>query len=282
MLATGLVAGLMAGLLGVGGGIIMVPAMFYSFTLLDVEASLRMHLAVGSSLAIIVVTSMRSVRAHYKRGAVDAEILKSWGLPVIVGALLGVALAGIIGGKALTGLFALLAALVAGNLMFGEDTWRLGDQLPRGVRRWGLAGGTGLFSAMLGIGGGTFGVTIMTLYGRPIHQAVGTSAGLGLLIGLPGMAGFVVSGWGVSSLPPLSMGYVNLAAFALITPATILAAPWGARMAHAVSRVILTHIFAGFLTVMSVFMFLELAEEVRKTETSVLGGAEQMSVSSLP
>lgn len=255
LLATGIVAGIIAGLLGVGGGIVIVPVLFHMFTLLGIDESVRMHLAVGTSLGTIIPTSIRSVRAHNKKGAVDWDLLKRWALPMLIGVGIGTALAAYVNGAVLTAVFATVALLVAFNMAFGREEWRLGSQLPGPAGQGVIASTIGGVSAMMGIGGGTFGVTVMTLFGRPIHQAVATSAGLGLLISVPGAIGFMLSGIGIEGRPPFSIGYVNLIGLALIVPATVLAAPWGAQLAHAVSRKTLARAFAFFLLITSLRMF---------------------------
>ena len=258
LLATGIIAGIIAGLLGVGGGIVIVPVLFHVFTTLGIDESIRMHLAVGTSLATIIPTSIRSVRAHHKKGAVDWTVLRRWAVPMLIGVLVGTVLAAFVNGQALTAVFATFALLVAANLAFGKEEWRLGADLPSLPIQSAIASVIGGLSAMMGIGGGTFGVTTLTLFGRPIHQAVATSAGLGLIISVPGAIGFVVSGWGAPSLPPLSIGYVNLIGFALIVPMTVMAAPWGASLAHKISRKALSRAFALFLVITSLKMFMDL------------------------
>lgn len=255
LLATGVIAGIIAGLLGVGGGIVIVPVLFHMFTLLGIDESIRMHLAVGTSLGTIIPTSIRSLRAHQKKGAVDFDLLKRWAVPMLLGVVAGTALAAYVHGEVLTAIFATVALLVAFNMAFGREEWRLGDDLPGPVGQGSIASVIGGVSAMMGIGGGTFGVTTMTLFGRPIHQAVATSAGLGLIISIPGTIGFLLSGLGVEGRPPLSLGYVNLVGLALIVPATVLAAPWGANLAHAISRKTLSRAFAFFLALTSIRMF---------------------------
>jgi uncharacterized protein len=255
LLATGIFAGILAGLLGVGGGIVIVPVLFHMFTLLGVDESVRMHMAVGTSLGTIIPTSIRSLRAHQKKGAVDFDLLKRWALPMLFGVMVGTTLAAYVNGAVLTAVFATVALLVAFNMAFGKEEWRLGDELPGRGGQGLIASVIGGVSAMMGIGGGTFGVTVMTLFGRPIHQAVATSAGLGLIISVPGAIGFILSGIAVEARPPLSFGYVNLVGLALIVPATIVAAPWGANLAHAISRKTLSRAFAFFLLLTSIRMF---------------------------
>lgn len=251
----GLFAGFLAGLLGIGGGIVIVPVLYHLFTLLGVPDESLMHLAVGTSLGTIIITSLRSMRAHDKAGALDRALLKRWMWPVILGALAGTALAAQVSSRELRIIFASVALLLALNMLLGKESWRLGAQLPsNGVQRL-VAGLIGGLSAMMGIGGGTFGVTFLTLYGRSPREAVATSAGLGVLIGIPGAIGFVLAGQGAAGLPPLSLGYVSLIGLALIAPLTTLAAPFGARMAHTISHKALMRAFAFFLIVTSAQMF---------------------------
>jgi uncharacterized membrane protein YfcA len=257
LLLTGVVAGLAAGLLGVGGGIVIVPVLFYVFTQQGVDPSLCMHLAVGTSLATIVVTAWRSTRSHYQSGAVDLPLLRSWVAPVLVGVLAGSFVARVAGGAALGLVFATVALLVSLHMAFGRESWRLAEAPPSGAARLALGTGIGFFSLLMGLGGGTLGVPVLTLVGLPIHRAVGTAAGLGLVISIPGALTFVASGWGVPELPPFSLGYVNMLGFALIVPATWFAAPLGVRLAHAAPRLTLRRLFALFLGLTSLRMFAE-------------------------
>lgn len=258
LLVTGVVAGMLAGLLGVGGGIVIVPVLFHLFSLLGIDEAVRMHLAVGTSLATIIPTSIRSIRAHHEKGAVDFGLLKGLGLPILGGVLLGGIVAGIAEGRMLMAVFATVALVVSVHMAFGREEWRLADTLPSGIKRAGIGGGIGLISVLMGIGGGTLGVPILNLCSFPIHRAVGTAAGFGLIIAVPGTLAMIAGGWNTPGLPPLSLGYVNLIGFALIVPATVLAAPWGARLAHAISRPALRRAFALFLALTSIRMFLDL------------------------
>jgi uncharacterized membrane protein YfcA len=156
-------------------------------------------------------------------------------------------LAGLIGGRGLTAVFACGAALLGLYMLLGREDWRLGDSLPVDARRWPLGVANGCLSVMMGIGGGTFGVTVMTLYGTTIHRAVATAAGFGLIIAVPGAIGMVVNGWSADGLPPYSLGYVSLIGLALIVPATIIAAPWGVALAHRLERKTLRFVFGAFL-----------------------------------
>ncbi len=206
--AAGLFAGFLAGLLGIGGGIVIVPLLYQMFTLFAVPENARMHLAIGTSLGVIIVTSLRSMRAHEKKGALDRNLLKRWAVWVVLGALAGTGLAAQVSGRDLRFVFATVALLLAANMLFGKESWRLGDVLPSRRVQYIVASLIGGLSALMGIGGGTFGVTFMTIYGKDMREAVATSAGLGMLIGVPGIMGFVWAGWGASGLPPLSIGYV--------------------------------------------------------------------------
>jgi uncharacterized membrane protein YfcA len=258
LLFAGLAGGVIAGLLGVGGGIVIVPVLYHVFSSLGLDEAVRMPLAVGTSLATIIPASIRSNSGHQKRGAVDMALLKSWAPAVIGGVLAGTIVARLIGGQGLTLVFAVLALIVATYMAFGRADWRLGPQPPQGTGKITMAGGIGFFSTLMGIGGGTFGVPLMTLYGMPVHRAIGTSSGLGLLIGVPGTIGFMLSGWGAPHLPPFSLGYVSLLGFALITPATWISVPWGVELAHRLSRRALSRAFAIFLAATSIRMFIGL------------------------
>ena len=258
LLLAGLAGGVIAGLLGVGGGIVIVPVLYHVFSGLGLDESVRMPLAIGTSLATIIPASIRSNSSHQKKGAVDMALLKSWAPAIIVGVLAGAIVAHLIGGHGLTLIFAVLALVVAAYMAFGRAEWRLGEALPQGPGKIAMAGGIGFFSTLMGIGGGTFGVPLMTLFGMPVHRAVGTSSGLGLLIGVPGTIGFILSGWGAAHLPPGSLGYVNLLGFALITPTTWISVPWGVELAHRLSRKALSRAFAIFLAATSLRMFIGL------------------------
>ena len=255
---TGIVGGLLAGLLGVGGGIVVVPVLYHVFSGIGIDEAVRMHLAVGTSLATIIPTSIRSARAHRDNNAVDMDLIKALGPPILAGVVAGSLIAGMVAGEALMAVFASVALLVSLNMAFGKESWRLGDHFPVGLGRMVIGGVIGLISVLMGIGGGTLGVTILTLYNTAIHRAVGTASGFGLIIAVPGTLAMMLNGWGEAGLPPFSLGYVNLIGFALIVPTTVLAAPWGARIAHAISRVALRRAFAVFLALTSLRMWLDL------------------------
>lgn len=250
----GLVAGTVAGLLGVGGGIVLVPVLYQTLAFLGVDDSVRMPLAVGTSLATIIPTSIRSTMSHNEKGAVDWTMLKAWAAPTVIGVLIGTWLASVVGGKGLTAVFAGGAGALGLFMVLGREDWRLGDRVPGGLWSWLLGIANGCLSVMMGIGGGTFGVTVMTLFGTTIHRAVATAAGFGLIIALPGAIGMIISGWNAPALIPFSLGYVNLIGLALIVPATILAAPWGVAIAHSLSRRTLRLAFGLFLCATAIRM----------------------------
>ncbi|MGE5514310.1 MAG: sulfite exporter TauE/SafE family protein [Bacteroidota bacterium] len=255
LLVAGAGAGIIAGLLGVGGGIVVVPVLFHLFTALGVDESIRMQVAVGTSLATIVATAWSSASAHYKRGTVDRDFLRGYGPMIVVGVLLGSAIAALVKGPALTGVFAVVALVVALQLSFGAPDWRLGASLPTGWVRAAVGTVIGALSAMMGIGGGTMTVPFMTMYGTPVHRAVGTAAATGFIIGVPGMIGFVIGGWNAPNLPPGSVGFVSLVGLALVAPTSMLCAPLGARLAHKLDTKILKRVFAVFLGFTSARMF---------------------------
>ncbi len=254
LLGTGVVAGFIAGLLGVGGGIVIVPVLFLLFTALGVPEDVRMHVAVGTSLSTIVFTSLSSIRAHNRKGAVDWDLLRSWAPGIVFGVLLGTALAAFFSGRVLTGFFGVVALLVAAWMAFSPTHLQLFAGMPRGIVKWLVTTVIGVISALMGIGGGTLSVPTMTLSGYPIHRAVGTAAAIGFIIGVPGTLGMIVGGWGREGLPPGSLGFVNLLGLALILPASMLTAPLGARAAHALPVRWLKLAFAVFLAVTAIRM----------------------------
>lgn len=254
LLGAGLVAGVIAGLLGVGGGIVIVPVLSATLLLLGTPETVAMQVAVGTSLASIIPTSISSLRAHHSRGAVDADILKSWAPAVAVGVLTGAAVASSVKGPVLSAVFGVVAFCVALHMTFVSADVRLADHPPTGWLKNLIAGLIGLISSMMGIGGGSLTVPVLTLSNFPIRRAVGTSSALGLVIAVPGALGFIVGGWGAQGVPDLSLGYVNLLGLALIVPASMWTAPFGAKLAHTLSPVLLRRAFAAFLALTSIKM----------------------------
>ena len=255
--AAGLFAGFVGGLFGIGGGVIVVPALYMAFTALGVDDSVRMHVAVGTSLSTIISTSWRSLATHMKAGAVDVAALKSWGPWITLGALIGAALAGAANTQALLLVFGGGLLLVAAQIGLSDPHWRVFAELPIGFARAIIASAIGALSAMMGIGGGAFGVTLMTLCGRPIHQAVATASGFGAAIALPASFGYLISGWGRDGLPPWSLGYVSLPGFIVLAALTAMTAPLGARLAHRLPQRALKRGFAVLLALVALNMLRE-------------------------
>lgn len=257
--AAGIIAGLTSGLFGVGGGFVVVPALLAVFPYLTDQTEDLMMVAVGTSLATIVVSSARSVHAHSKRGAVDFQLLRDWALWVVVGVAAGLAIASVTDGKRLILVFAVGVLMYATCFLFPNLFERFKGRwsMPTGPGKALLASGLGGFSALLGIGGGTIMVLTMVLCNRPIHQAVATASGVGFLIGLPGMIGFLVMGLGAENLPTGSVGYVNLPALLAIALFSLIAAPIGARWAHSLDAAQLKQIFGVYLVIVSIAMFVK-------------------------
>ncbi len=256
LIGAGALVGFMAGLLGVGGGAIMVPILFQLFTFLNVPEEFRMHLAVGTSFGVMIPTSLQSFRKHLAKHAVDVPLLKRWALSIIGGVIVGWAVARYAPSETLRGVFAVVALLLALKMLLGRDEWRIGDEMPKMPTLDVLGWIVGLLSSLMGIGGGVFGTTIMTLYNKPIHKAVATSSGIGVLIALPGMLGYMLIGLDkMKQLPIFSLGYVNLLAVALIIPLSLWAAPIGVRLAHRLKKRTLERVFAVFLLLVSARFF---------------------------
>jgi uncharacterized protein len=253
----GLFAGFVGGLFGIGGGVVIVPALYYVFTALGVDEAVRMHVAVGTALSTIISTSWRSLATHAKVGAVDFAVLKSWGPWITLGALLGAALAGVANTEALLIVFGSGLFLIALQMGLGSPNWRVAQALPGGAPRALMASAIGALSAMMGIGGGAFGVTLMTLCGRPVHQAVATASGFGAAIALPATLGYVITGWGAAGLPPYSLGFVNGPGFVMLALLTALTAPLGARLAHRLPQRTLKRAFAVLLALTALNMLRE-------------------------
>lgn len=255
MLAAGLAAGFAGGLFGIGGGFVVVPSLFAVLPLLGGDSSETAHVAIGTSLATIVATSLRSVHAHAKRGAVDFDVLRSWAPWIVAGVGAGVLLAARVPGSALAVIFGSGMLAMATHFLFPLLTGREPRlAMPAGAARAGIAGGLGAFSSLLGIGGGTIAIIVMTLCGKPIHRAIATASGIGAIIAIPGVVGFVAIGLGAHGLPWGSLGYVNLPAALIVTSTTLLSAPWGVAAAHWMSPTLLRRAFGIYLMAIGVLM----------------------------
>jgi len=252
--AIGAFAGVLAGLLGVGGGIVLVPAFFYTFQTLGYGGAQLMQMCLATSLATIIVTSVRSVLSHNRKGAVDWAILRGWAPGIVVGAVLGVLIAASLRSVVLQGVFGVLGVVIGLYLGFGKPEWRIGPEMPGGVKRAMLSPVVGFLSVLMGIGGGSFGVPLMSLYGVPIHRAVATAAGFGVIIAVPSVIGFLFVEIAPENRPPYTLGAVNGIAFLIVIAMTLITAPWGVRLAHAMDPKPLRRVFAVFLTLVALNM----------------------------
>lgn len=244
----GLITGLLAGLFGVGGGGVIVPVLYEIFRVIDVSEDVRMQLCVGTSLAIIIPTSIRSFRAHLSRGELPTHILRTWAVPVTVGVLIGGVIAAFAPASVFKAAFVVIAICIGAKLIFGRESWRFGDQLPGRAAMSGYGLMIGLYSALMGVGGGSVSSAILMLYGQAIHAAVGIAAGIGVLISVVGAVTFMIAGLSHQALlPPFSIGFVSLIGVVLMAPISAYAAPYGAQLAHALPKRRLEVAFGAFL-----------------------------------
>lgn len=252
LLAVGGFAGVLAGLLGVGGGIILVPSFFYVFQVLGYSNSELMQVCLATSLATIIVTSIRSVMAHNKKGAVDWNILRSWAPGIALGAVVGFFIASSLRSATLQMIFGVLAIIVGLYMTFGKTHWRVGGAMPMGIVRIVISPMIGFLSVLMGIGGGSFGVPTMSLYNVAIHRAVATAAGFGVIIAVPSVIGFLTVD--LQSPPPFTVGAVNIPAFSLVIAMTLITAPLGAALAHRMDPKPLKRVFGVFLILVALNM----------------------------
>lgn len=251
---TGAAAGILAGLLGVGGGIVIVPVLYLLAEQLGVSAQSAMHMAVGTSLATIIPTSISSARSHHKKGAIDKEIFKSWSLFIILGAAVGGILSKFFDATIMTRFFGIVALVVSINMLVGKQ-FIIADKPPKSIPGRTLIGAIiGGFSSLMGIGGGTLSVPLLAMHSTPIHRAVGTSAAFGFLIAVTGTIGFIWSGWSASGRPPMSLGYVNITAVILIIITSTLFAPLGTKLSHWLNAAHLRKAFGVLLIIASMNM----------------------------
>ena len=259
LVAVGALTGFLAGLFGIGGGAILVPVFYECFRLAGVPLEVRMPLCIGTSLAIIIPTSITSFRAHFNRGAVDMVILKQWWLPVVIGVLAGSVTARYAPERLFKIVFVMVAYSAATRLLLARDSWKIGEDFPNGplMKLYGFV--VGLLSTLMGVGGGLFLNLLMTFYGRPIHQAVATSSALAVLISIPGAIGYVYAGWPaathypqvVALQSPFAIGYISLIGAVLVMPTSLLIAPLGVRVAHAMSKRTLEMAFGCYLLIVA-------------------------------
>ena len=249
LVATGVFAGLLAGLLGVGGGIVIVPVLFFLFQSFGVSAESAMVGATATSLATIVPTAISSIRSHHQKGNVDFALLKRWAVFILVGVLAGSWLVTRVDGSLLTALFGIIATLSALNMLFRTGKTAVFNQLPNTAGQSVMGSSIGFFSAMVGIGGGTLSVPILSLNNYPAHKAVGTAAAIGLLISLPGALTMLTMGTTPADAPAGTYGLVNLIGFICIVPLTVLFAPVGASIAAKLDSAKLKKVFAIVLLI---------------------------------
>ena len=247
----GLVMGFLSGLFGIGGGGVLVPVLFEVFGAIGVDDAVRMHLSIGTSLAVIIPTSFRSFLHHRAGGHVQEGIVRVMLVPVVAGVVVGSIIARYADDSILKMIWAVVGGLLSAKFLFGREDWKLGNELPRSL--WlGIYGhAVGIVSALMSIGGGAFITMLLTLFGRSIHQGVATASAFGPLIAVPGMIGFVWAGWGAGGLPPGSLGYVSLLGAGLIIPTSVFAAPFGARLGQRWSRRRLEAAFGVFVGLVS-------------------------------
>jgi uncharacterized membrane protein YfcA len=248
----GVLTGIMAGLFGIGGGAVIVPVLYEVFGALGVADDIRMQLCVGTSLAIIVPTTFRSYFTHRSKNLALDGLVRKWTLPAIAGVATGSAIAAVAPATVFKVAFAVIAGVIAVKLLFGRENWRIANDLPGGpaLRLYGYL--IGLSSSLMGVSGGSVANIIMMLYGKTIHTAVATSAGLGVPIAIVGTVGFMLAGLPHQSLmPPLSIGYVSLVGFIVMAPVSSYVAGFGARLAHKMPQRRLEIMFGLFLAVMA-------------------------------
>jgi uncharacterized protein len=248
IIASGIVTGLLAGLFGIGGGAVIVPVLYEAFRLIGVPEVVRMQLCVGTSLAIIVPTAVRSYLAHRARGLVIPEVMRLWAVPSIVGVAIGSAAAVVAPADLFKAAFVVIVGLIATKLLLGRDSWAFGEELPGRTAMAGYGFLVGLGSSLIGISGGSLVTAILTLYRKPIHSAVATASGIGVPITIAGTLGYALAGLPhQNELPPLSVGFVSVIGLVMIAPISSYVAPLGARLAHAASKRTLEIGFGIFL-----------------------------------
>ncbi len=256
-LAAGAVAGLLAGLLGIGGGLVIVPMLVFCFSLQHVDPAVTMHLALGTSMASIIFTSVSSFRAHHRRGAVEWPLVRRIVLGIFVGTFLGSCVAARLSTGFLKGFFVVFLYYVATQMLLNKKP-KPSRQLPGNLATFAVGNVIGAFSSLVGIGGGTLSVPFMTWCNVPVHRAIGTSAAIGFPIAIAGTVGYIVNGWHAASLPAYSVGYVYLPALVGLVATSVLTAPFGVRLAHSLPVDKLKRVFAVLLYVVGTRMLISL------------------------
>lgn len=257
ILIAGTMAGFFAGLLGIGGAALIVPVLYEVFRLMNVPDEVRFHLCIGTSLIFIIPTSIRSFLAHRAKGAVRMDVLRLWAIPVVLGVIIGAVIAYFASSAFFKAIYIFFSVFMAFKLLFGRESWRIADHLPKPPVTIGAGFLIGLASSLMGVGGGAFSAMYLTLYGQTIHVAVATSSAVGVFISIPGTIGYMLAGWQHQALmPPFSVGYVSFLGLLLFAPASVLTAPYGAKIAHQWSRRRLETAFGLFLLAVAIrFLF---------------------------
>lgn len=262
LMVTGIGVGFVSGLLGIGGGGLLVPVLYEVFAFLNVADESRFHLAIGTSLAVMIPTTLRSYFAHRSGGTADGQFVRRLALPVLVGVVAGSVIAKASSDIVLKCVWVIFSLLLVAKLLFGRESWRLGNQVPNSWAVEGYGVLVGAISTIMSVGGGAYMTALLTLYGRSIKQAVGTSVGFGPIIAIPGMLGFIWAGWQVDGLPPGSLGYVNILGFAALAPTSVLMAPIGARVAQGISRRTLEIAMGSFIFAVSIRFIVSIAADL--------------------
>jgi uncharacterized membrane protein YfcA len=259
IVVAGVITGVLAGLFGIGGGAVIVPVLYEVFRILGVPEAVHMQLCVGTSIAIIVPTTIRSYLAHRAKGLVIPRVIRLWAVPAVVGVACGAAIAAFAPPAVFKLAFVVIATFIASKFLFAGDRWNLGTELPGPLPMTGYGFVIGLAGSLMGVSGGSLSNIVLTLYGKPIHNAVATSSGLGVPITIVGTLGYILAGLPQQALvPPLSLGFVSLIGVAVMAPVSSFTAPFGARLAHRMSRRALEITFSIFLLLMSLRFLISL------------------------
>ena len=248
ILIAGIVSGLMSGLFGIGGSTVVIPVVYEIFRLLEVPDDVRMQLSIGTALAVTVPTTLRAYFAHRAKSAVLDDALRVWIVPAALGVILGSYIAYVAPAAVFKTAFVLFALFMSMRFLLGRDSWRVADKLPGTPVMTAAGFSFGALATLVGVAGGSLSTLFLTLYGVPFHTAVATSSGLGVIVGIPATIGYMIAGWPHQAiLPPFSLGFVSILGVLLIAPASVLAAPHGARLAHRLSKRKLEVAFGLFL-----------------------------------
>jgi len=257
LVCVGIFAGFIAGLFGIGGGVVIVPVLYYILTLAEIDENIRMHLAVGTSLGNIVLVSIISAFSHSRKNAVDFEIVKFIATSLITGVIIGSIAVAVLKGSSLILIYSVILTAVAFQFFLWKDSWQISSDFPKNILGRTFGSLIGFLSVLIGVGGGSMSIPFLKMYGFQIHKAIGTAAAFGVIIAIPGAAGFMIAGISNGVSLPYSLGYINFLGLLMITPVTILSAPFGVKFAHSLSKDKLNLIFGFFILLMSIRFFME-------------------------